>query len=388
MPGHVYWKNREGVYLGCNDNQARTLGFQYGLEVVGKTDFDLPWEKQTAQSYRKNDLRIMATGEAEELEEVAFLKGTEIVFLSKKVPLKNKQGVVIGILGISFDITKHKATEKKILSLVNEQPTQTTVCENSLKNNFICNMEHDIRTPFMGILGMTKILNEYENDPTKKQIINDISECAEELLHYSFSILDYSKVESGMIPVLAKNFDLTAVLKSVISIETPAAKSKKLSFTTEFDNYIPTTLIGDEYRLKRILINLLGNAIKFTSHGFVKLITKCLKNDERTIIVRFIIEDSGIGIEEEQLNQIYEKFVRATPSNRSLYKGLGLGLKIVKQFVEEMEGDIEIKSTLGQGTQCICTFSFKLPLIQDRAEREQQKEWYYGRNPKTQGAYR
>lgn len=108
MPGHVYWKDKNGVYLGCNNRQAQSVGFQYGYEIVGKTDFDLPWGKNQAELFRQNDLHIMQTGETEIIEEKAQVKGKDAIFLSHKSPMRNKKGEITGVLGISIDITDRK----------------------------------------------------------------------------------------------------------------------------------------------------------------------------------------------------------------------------------------------------------------------------------------
>ncbi len=359
LPGHVYWLDRSHVFLGCNTVQALSAGLKSRHEIVGKTNYDMPWRDQADAFNAIND-RVINTGQEYSVEEIAKqANGEERIFISKKVPLLDNTKNVIGILGISFDITKQKETEKELIRAKEEAEAA-----NKLKSEFVLNMEHDIRTPFVGILGMTKILDEFETDPAKKQIIADISCCAQELLEYSCAILDFSEVEKGHLPIISKKIDFMDLMKSIQNIETPVAKTRNLNFTVECDNDIPNTIIGDEYRLKRILINLLSNSIKFTQEGFVKLSIKCLRKKDKNIILRFIVEDSGIGIDQEKLNTIYEKFGRLTPSNKGIYKGQGLGLRIVKQFVEDMEGDIDIKSTLGVGTSFICTFSFQLPLIE------------------------
>lgn len=359
LPGNVYWLDRNHVYLGGNTVQALSAGLKNRHEIVGKTNYDMPWRDQ-AEAFNAINDRVINTGQEYSVEEIAKqANGEERIFLSKKVPLLDNSKNIIGSLGISFDITKQKETEKELIRAKEEAEAA-----NKLKSEFVLNMEHDIRTPFVGILGMTKILDDFEVDPAKKQIIADISSCAQELLEYSCAILDFSEVEKGYLPIISKKLDFMDLMKSIENIETPAAKTRNLNFIVECDNDIPNTIIGDEYRLKRILINLLSNSIKFTQKGFVKLSIKCLRKKGENIILRFIVEDSGIGIDEEKLNTIYEKFSRLTPSNQGIYKGQGLGLRIVKQFVEDMEGDIEIKSTLGVGTSFICTFSFQLPLIE------------------------
>jgi two-component system, OmpR family, aerobic respiration control sensor histidine kinase ArcB len=362
LPGHVYWKNELGVYMGCNNRQAKTLGFINGSEVIGKTDFDLSWGKtlDMAAAYRENDIRIMKNGETSVVEEVALINGKKTVFLSQKTPLKNKEGRIVGILGISFDISRQKKLEKKLV-----KAKESAEFANQLKSEFVRNMEHDIRTPFSGILGMTKLLEEQEKDPIKLQIIADISCCAQELLTYCCSILDFSKVESGSLPIASRSFYLKDLLESVLKMELPAAKNKNLCITAHLNPAIPSQIIGDDYRLKRILINLLSNAIKFTNHGKICLkinpSIRGLAKTNKRVILKFSIEDTGIGIAKERLKQLCEKFNRLTPSNLGVYKGQGLGLKIVKQFVQEMGGKINVASAPGKGSTFYCFIPFKVP---------------------------
>ena len=232
-------------------------------------------------------------------------------------------------------------------------------------------MEHDIRTPFNGVWGLANYLWQHETEEQKKEFLGDITNCAKELLDYCNGILDFSKIEQRSLPLLEKKFNSRKLLDSTMAIEMPPAKLKKLELTLDCDDKVPVVLVGDQYRLQRILINLVSNAVKFTQHGFVKLCVQLVKQlDDKNIIIRFIIEDSGIGIPQEKQDFIYEKFARVTPSNKGAYKGIGLGLRIVKQFIEEMGGEIDLRSEQGKGSTFICTLPFKLPLVSDMADEQ------------------
>lgn len=127
-------------------------------------------------------------------------------------------------------------------------------------------------------------------------------------------------------------------------------------------------VIGDSYRLKRILLNLISNSIKFTNSGHIKVTVQQIKKiTDRSVIIRFTVKDTGIGMQASEQDLIYERFVRLTPSNQGYYKGLGLGLRIVKQFIKEMDGEIELESKLGEGSVFVCTIPFQLPLVNDIA---------------------
>jgi signal transduction histidine kinase len=149
-----------------------------------------------------------------------------------------------------------------------------------------------------------------------------------------------------------------------LAIEKPAAHVKKLDLLCECDKSVPAVLIGDSYRLMRVLINLISNSIKFTDAGHIRLTISAAKAESRRrIVLRFIVEDTGIGMPQDKQDFIYEKFVRLSAANRGTYRGMGLGLRIVKQFMEEMNGDIELDSKPGSGTCFACVLPFKIPLI-------------------------
>lgn len=356
LPGHVYWQDRNNAFLGCNALQAKSAGFSRE-EIIGKSNHEMPWKEQ-ADALNAINKQVIETGQEFSVEEILKLSDNkEIVFHSKKVPLLDSKNNIMGVLGISFDITKQKELEQKLVAA-----KEAAESANHLKSKFIQNMEHDIRTPFVGILGMAKMLFEQESDPVKKKMLSAISSCTQELLDYSSAILDFSEVESGSFPVSEKHFNLRTLVESVGSMEVPAAAIKNLDFKVEYDREIPNQVIGDEYRLKRILINLVSNAIKFTSKGFVHLSLKCLREAKRTILVQFKIADSGLGIEDHNLRVLYQKFSRLNRSDKGVHRGQGLGLRIVKQFVDEMDGDIQIESKFGEGTCFTCTFSLKVPL--------------------------
>lgn len=360
LPCIVFWKDKNLVYVSCNDLSLKLLNRKSRDEVIGKTDFDLGIDFNTAHEIRKVDEEIIRTKlpKLNEEHHLNLVDGRKYVYLLSKVPILDEFGEVVGIAGIMVDITEHKKNERELI-----KAKEGAEAANKLKTEFVRNLEHDIRTPFSGILGMTKILSKMEKDPNKKQIIQDISSCTQELLDYCSSVLNFSKVESETFPVIDKKFSLKQLLNRIVVLETPVAKLKNINFSVEYDETIPDNLMGDSYRLERILINLVSNAIKFTQKGFIRVITKKINIiNFREIIISFAIEDSGIGIASDKLDIVFEKFYRVSPAHKGAYKGHGLGLHIVKQFVQEMGGDIDIESTLGQGSRFICTLPFKIPL--------------------------
>ncbi len=366
LPGSIYWKDKAGVYLGRNNYNMQKMHTanleKYWIKdaVLGKTDYDF-FPKETAALYRKHDLQVIETEQELSIEEpITLPNGKTMVQLSSKRPLYNAEGEVVGIIGNTVDISHTKAIEQEL-----RQAKQLADQANIIKTEFMRNMEHDIRTPFNGVLGLTNCLKDLEQDSAKQEYLTNIAECAQELLDYCNSILDFSKIEAGMLAVVNKKFKFKHLIDATLKIELPAAICKKLALKLNYAANIPDVLIGDYYRLQRILINLISNAIKFTTAGHVELKVSLLQKNPKSVLLRFIVADTGTGIAVASQEYIFEKFSRLTLSNKGNYKGIGLGLKIVKQFMRELDGEIDLISTPGIGTQFICTIPFDLPLTTD-----------------------
>jgi signal transduction histidine kinase len=264
----------------------------------------------------------------------------------------------------NYTITKLRA---KISAIENELRQAKELVKQSkvIKTEFMRNMEHDIRTPFNGVLAMASCLRDLETDVAKKEYLSHIADSAQELLDYCNSILDFSKIAAGMLAVVNKKFDFKKLVYAIIKIELPAAICKKLELKITYANNIPNVLVGDYYRLQRILINLISNAIKFTATGYIQLHASLLQQTAKSVLLRIIVADTGVGIATEHQEYIFEKFSRISLSNKGTYKGIGLGLGIVKQFMQEMGGEIDLLSSIGEGTRFICTIPFDLPLSND-----------------------
>lgn len=226
-----------------------------------------------------------------------------------------------------------------------------------LKQEFIANMSHEIRTPMNAIVGMTRLL--LEKDPRSDQMkyLNAITQSADNLLVIINDILDFSKIEAGKITIESIHFSLRTVLKNVVTLLVFKAEEKGIQIKYIIDEHIPDGLIGDPTRLGQILMNLAGNAVKFTEQGHVHIYVRILEQTEHTIIIALDISDTGIGISEEYVSKIFESFTQAGTDVARKFGGTGLGLTISKQLVELMDGTIDVKSKLNEGT----TFTFVLP---------------------------
>jgi two-component system aerobic respiration control sensor histidine kinase ArcB len=363
LPGLIYWKNKNYQYVGFNKNVMRLSGLTCE-QLYGKTDLELNWGKKEAESFQKDDQEVMDMGITKITEHqipISYSDRAYAIVRTEKSCLYDKNGNVAGVLGVAMDVTEQKILEEKLIA-EKERAEQL----NQAKTEFIRNMEHDIRTPFSGIYSLAEILQTQEKNPEKKQLINAITQCAKELLNYCNGILDFSRIESGVMPILFKKFNLHALVNSVVAMEKPVAIDKKLLLITEYSKDIPEIFVGDEYRIQRILINLMSNAVKFTNKGHVKISIKLAKKiNNKEFILRFFIEDTGIGIPKEKQACIYERFNRLTPANEGKYKGSGLGLSVVKYLVEELSGEIEVNSRPKKGTVFVCTLPLKSPLIDD-----------------------
>jgi two-component system aerobic respiration control sensor histidine kinase ArcB len=363
LPGLIYWKNKDSQYIGFNKNVVQLSGLTRE-ELVGKTDGELNWGKSEGESFKLDDQEVMETGIVNVTEYEIPIKredGHFMMLRTEKSRLFDRLGNVVGVLGVAMDITDQKILEDKLIE-EKEKVEKLSLA----KTEFIHNMEHDIRTPFSGIYSMVKILEEKEEDKEKRSILNAIGQCAKELLDYCNGILDFSVTESKTRPIILKKFDLKALMLQIIDMEKPVALNKKLKLSMDFPDNMPRILIGDKYRILRILINLVGNATKFTHTGYVKISVQLAKEIEgKQVVVRFYIEDTGIGIPKDKQAYIYEKFSRLTPTNQGKYKGSGLGLSIVKHLVDELEGEIEVESTQDKGTLFVCTLPLRRPLVDD-----------------------
>lgn len=360
MPGHVYWKDKNGVYLGCNNRQAKSLGFQYGYEIVGKTDFDLPWGENKAELFRQTDRHIIENGETEIIEEKSQVDGKSAIVLSHKSPMRDTQGKITGLLGISIDISDRKKIEAE-LHLAKEQAEAA----NHSKTEFLENMRHDIRTPLTGIIGFSDIIKEEADNPQIKEYADNLVASSHALLDLMDAVLEAIRVSSGDIPKVKKKFVLQTMLQQALDLYKAKASAKKLKFSLDFDETIPKYLVGDNIRIHRIALELLANALNFTDVGFVKLTAKLASRQNREVIIKLVVTDSGMGIPKDKQQEIFLQFKRLTPSYQGIYKGAGLGLAVIKQFIDELDGEIYVDSELQKGTTFTCVIPLKVSLLED-----------------------
>lgn len=371
LPNSIYLKDTEGRYLWLNQSSIGQLKYKHLVSdsIIGKTDFEV-FTPEDAEAYAKNDKTVLEKREGIFAEEEVLLpNGRKLTQLSFKEPLCYNNRL-IGVLGYTIDITEIR--EKEIAL---EKERERAEIANQVKSEFLRNMRHDLRTPFSGILGASELLEAQETDPDKKENLSYIVESAQALLNHLNEILEFVEIESGQFPILEKEFDLRAVLDNVTKMMLPSAKQKPLDFVVTLDQDVPTSLVGDAVRTQRILINLITNAIKFTDKGSVKVHVDSVRQHEPygKIILRFTIEDTGMGIPEDKQNMIFERFNRLTASYSGLYPGKGLGLRIVKQFLDEIDGQLHLDSMPGKGTKFSLLIPYKISFFPETHRKENHK---------------
>jgi len=287
--------------------------------------------------------------------------GEKVVQLSRKKPLLDKNGNIIGVIGNTVDITYLKEME-------NELRNQKDKAEaaNKAKTEFLENMRHDIRTPLGGIVGFLDLLKDEKNGEKIREHTHILAEAGHELLRFLNAILESVNVGSGEIPFLKKKFNLKTIFENVVKLQQPKANEKKLKLNINFDKNIPQYLISDPIRIYRILLELVVNALKFTDHGYINVNAKLAKKNERDIVLKIEVEDTGSGIPIENQQEIFLRFKRLTPSYEGIYKGTGLGLSLVKQFIDDLGGEIyHEKNSENIGAKFVCIIPAKESLLDD-----------------------
>jgi PAS domain S-box-containing protein len=267
------------------------------------------------------------------------------------------------IIGTVQDVTDRKLVEQELI--IARQVAEELI---KVKEQFLAHMSHEIRTPMNAIIGFTKLLLQQQNQFSPEQIkyIGAIYHSGENLMVIINDILDFSKINSGKMTLERTNFSISNVIVPLIDLLQPKAQEKNIEIIYSIDPTTPETFIGDPVRINQILVNLLGNALKFTDKGFIRLIVKPIIKEEKNTLIEFTVEDTGIGIPEDKRKSIFESFTQASSDTTRKYGGTGLGLTIVKSLVEMQNGSIEVTSTEGIGTR----FKVRLPL--ENSDKKQE----------------
>ncbi len=255
-----------------------------------------------------------------------------------------------------------RALERKRTRDTLVQARDKALRSSQLKSQFVANMSHEIRTPMTGIMGMLELLNETELDDVQREFASEAFNSASRLLHIINDILDFSKLEAGQMMLDPEVIDLHDIVREVQYTLRPQANRKGIGLQVDIPLDVPRRVIGDATRIRQVLMNFAGNAVKFTNQGHVTLRVRCTSRTAENARISFEVEDTGIGIEADKLKNIFDSFVQADGTMTRKFGGTGLGLAISRQLIQLMEGEIDVKSQAGVGS----TFSFQItmPIIQ------------------------
>ena len=397
-PALIYAKDRDGRYIFVNRQWETSFG-RPRQQVIGRTDLDL-FPEDLARQYRDNDQTVMATNRPLENEEPcptgAGDGGAETVLLSRRVPLPDSTGVAEGICGISTDISDRKRMERELSTRVDElgQARRAALnmmfdlaeerkradmlrdraeAANRAKSNFLAAMSHEIRTPMNGVVGMIDLLLETTLSMDQRTMMNTVRESAFALLQIINDILDHSKIEAGRLHLESVPISVRDTVEGVIETLLANAAKKAVTLSLFVDPAIPPRVLGDQVRLRQILFNLAGNAIKFTQttddhqgRVRVRVDLKAIEPDAgegqgaRALIV-IAITDNGIGMSAETIAKLFQPFTQADTSTTRQFGGTGLGLALTKQFAEMLGGDVHLESEPGKGTISLLRVPYQPP---------------------------
>ena len=373
--------NTEGKIMDMNNASLSVTG-KTRTALIGSNFFDYFTEPEKA---REGYQQIFAKGFVTDYPlTIQDHKLTDVLFNGSVY--KDEAGNVMGVVVVARDITEQKRIEKELIEAKVFAELATSIAEDAqekseitrqiaedavkAKQQFLSNMSHEIRTPMNAIIGFTKVVLKTELTAKQKEYLTAIKISGDALIVLINDILDLAKVDAGKMTFQQIPFKLTLSISAMLHLFETKIQEKNLELVRVYDNNIPEVLLGDPVRLHQIILNLVSNAVKFTSTGKITVGVKLLSEDDEQATIEFAVTDTGIGIPKNKLDTIFENFQQATSSTSKLFGGTGLGLAIVKQLVEPQGGSIKVKSKVGVGS----TFSFILSFQKTNDEAELELE--------------
>ena len=346
-PDYIYFKDEQSRFIRISDALARYLGLDDPGDAIGKSDVDF-FDREAAEQYLADEQRVMQTGQPvlDKEEAQAWPDGRPAWTTASKVPLRDDEGRVIGTFGISRDVTDRKLAELEL-----EEAKESAESANRAKSDFLANMSHEIRTPMNAIIGITELLLDMQLSSSHREYLKMVLESGESLLTLLNEILDFSKIEAGKLDLDSSTFDLHESLGNTMKSLGLRAHTKGLELALHIAPDVPRHFVGDAARLRQIVINLIGNAVKFTDSGEVVLDVSLESSDARRSTLHLCVSDTGIGIPEEKQASVFAAFEQADRSTTRRYGGTGLGLAISSRLVDLMGGRIWVESQTGQGSR-------------------------------------
>jgi len=375
--------NTEGKITDMNEALANITGISRE-KLTGTDFFDYFTEPQKAREVYQD---VFANGYVADSPLTLRHKDgklTDVLFNGSVY--KDDRGNVLGVVIVARDVTDQKriATElieakvfAELATGIAEEAksnaeTAARTAENAVKakQQFLSNMSHEIRTPMNAIIGFTKVLLKTDLSVKQKEYLTAIKMSGDALIVLINDILDLAKVDAGKMVFEQTPFKLALSISAMLHLFETKIQEKNLELVKEYDENIPDVLVGDPVRLHQIILNLVSNAVKFTTEGKITVSVKLQSQDDDTVTIEFAVADTGIGIPESKIDKIFENFQQASSGTSRLYGGTGLGLAIVKQLVEPQGGTIGVKSKIDVGS----TFSFTLRFQKTKAEADVEIE--------------
>jgi two-component system sensor histidine kinase/response regulator len=350
IPDSIFAKDVDGRYILTNRAFAKLHGAESPVDLLGKSAFDL-FSKERASALHADDVETMRSIGAVMNRERSSVdaEGNVQWLLMTKVPLIGRSGTAVGVVCVTRDITQQKQAELEL-----RRATEAAEAASCSKSTFLATMSHEIRTPMNGILGMTDLVLDSELTAEQRENLGLVKFSAQSLLSIINDILDFSKIEAGKLEVESIPFDLRDSLGITMKALSLRAHQKGLELMCEVLPDVPEALIGDPGRLRQILVNVIGNAIKFTQRGEIFVSVEEQTPGPAITCLHFAVKDTGVGIPTDKQQQIFEAFTQVDGSMARKFGGTGLGLAICVKLVEMMGGRIWVESKEGEGS----TFHF------------------------------
>lgn len=356
LPNPIFYKGVDGRFIGCNRNFAQILGVPRE-SIIGCTAEEV-FPTSLAETLVHTDQLVMSTQCPHSYEfTLTMPEGALRWFLAEKAVFTDADTTVGGLVGMLVDITERKALECSLVEAKNQAEVA-----NRAKSEFLANMSHEIRTPLNGILGMLQLLGTTKPTYEQKEYLQAAVKSTNRLTRLLTDILDISRIEANKLQIVPANFEIRNLKTSILEIFSLAAMEKGIRLDFDIDARLPQMLRGDEARLHQIMFNLVGNAIKFTEEGhvLVEVVMLPYATATRTRVL-FQVSDSGIGISDDMLKDIFEPFVQAENTYTRRFQGAGLGLPIVRRLVRLLESELAIDNTPGEGTTVCLSVPFGPP---------------------------